>query len=288
VRERFERVGVRKLRTMLARDNTLILSFFPRPGLTAGHLIPLELDIGPGGDMKLPKNTRLALVTLLESAARQGELLPAGEIAARYGESVHHLAKVLAELARAGVVEAVRGIGGGYRFLANPRRLTLLDVIRRFEWLDGPNGESSATRVDVALGEVLGEVDQIKRATFGSITVATLLMLDQGAGARALIQSQPPEARIDAVRRLLFQSCHSRRSALEVWRRMCRRPRVGPTTQRSALHDRTRDHPGSPGPNVSRDPGDPRRPGRRRHVRPGGAACRGLRIGRCRRRQVAG
>lgn len=125
--------------------------------------------------MKLQKNTRLALVSVLESAARPGELVPAGEIAARYGESVHHLAKVLAELARAGIVEAVRGVGGGYRFVANPRRLTLLDVIQRFERLDSPDAGPAATPVDQALGEVLGEVDQIARATFGSITVATLL-----------------------------------------------------------------------------------------------------------------
>jgi ribosomal protein S18 acetylase RimI-like enzyme len=48
VRERFERVGVHKLRTLLARDNALILSFFRSQGMTAGRLIPLELDIGPG------------------------------------------------------------------------------------------------------------------------------------------------------------------------------------------------------------------------------------------------
>jgi GNAT superfamily N-acetyltransferase len=47
VRERFERVGVRVLRTMLSRDNTLILSFFRSQGMTAGRLIPLELEIGP-------------------------------------------------------------------------------------------------------------------------------------------------------------------------------------------------------------------------------------------------
>lgn len=46
VRERFERVGVRVLRTMLARDNPLILSFFRSQGMTAGRLIPLELEIG--------------------------------------------------------------------------------------------------------------------------------------------------------------------------------------------------------------------------------------------------
>ncbi len=46
MRERFERVGVRMLRTMLASDNQLILSFFRSQGLRAGRLIPLELEIG--------------------------------------------------------------------------------------------------------------------------------------------------------------------------------------------------------------------------------------------------
>ena len=41
----FRRAGVRKLRTMLARDNTLILSFFRSQGLMAGPLIPLEMDL---------------------------------------------------------------------------------------------------------------------------------------------------------------------------------------------------------------------------------------------------
>jgi ribosomal protein S18 acetylase RimI-like enzyme len=46
MRERFEHVGVRILRTMLASDNQLILSFFRSQGLRAGRLIPLELEIG--------------------------------------------------------------------------------------------------------------------------------------------------------------------------------------------------------------------------------------------------
>ena len=48
MRERFEHVGVRVLRTLLASDNPLILSFFRSQGMTAGRLIPLELAIGPG------------------------------------------------------------------------------------------------------------------------------------------------------------------------------------------------------------------------------------------------
>jgi ribosomal protein S18 acetylase RimI-like enzyme len=41
----FRRAGVRKLRTLLARDNTLILSFFRSHGMMAGSLMSLEMDL---------------------------------------------------------------------------------------------------------------------------------------------------------------------------------------------------------------------------------------------------
>ncbi len=41
----FRRAGVAKVRTMLARDNTLILSFFRSQGMMAGRFIPLEMDL---------------------------------------------------------------------------------------------------------------------------------------------------------------------------------------------------------------------------------------------------
>jgi ribosomal protein S18 acetylase RimI-like enzyme len=41
----FRRAGVTKLRTLLARDNTLILSFFRSQGLMAGPLMSLERDL---------------------------------------------------------------------------------------------------------------------------------------------------------------------------------------------------------------------------------------------------
>jgi ribosomal protein S18 acetylase RimI-like enzyme len=41
----FQRAGVRKLRTMLARDNTLILSFFRSHGMMAAPLMSLEMDL---------------------------------------------------------------------------------------------------------------------------------------------------------------------------------------------------------------------------------------------------
>ena len=82
--------------------------------------------------MKLQKNTLLALYSVIEFAADPARHISVAEIADRHGVSAHHLAKVLSELARAGVVESVRGVGGGYRFAGNSRRLTLMDIIARF------------------------------------------------------------------------------------------------------------------------------------------------------------
>ncbi len=128
--------------------------------------------------MKLQKNTSLALFSVLEFAGAPLRHVPAAEIADKYGVSPHHLAKVLAVLARAGVVESVRGVGGGYRFAGNARRLTLLDIVEMFEEL-GPM-EPVASRespVERALDTVLGEIDANARATLGSITLATMLRL---------------------------------------------------------------------------------------------------------------
>lgn len=130
--------------------------------------------------MKLQKNTSLALYSVLESAADPSRHVAAAEIADKYGVSPHHLAKVLAELARAGILASVRGAGGGYRFVANPRRLTLLDIIELFEELlprAGARDPGERTPVGQALLTVLAEVDDIARATFSTITVATMLRI---------------------------------------------------------------------------------------------------------------
>ena len=136
--------------------------------------------------MKLQKNTLLALYSVLEFAARPEEHIPASEIAEKYGESAHHLAKVLSELVRARIVASVRGVGGGYRFTGNARRLTLLNVIVLFEdlaqELPAPPPQAGATHD--ALARVLGEIDQIAVATLGSVTIATLLKeVSRAAGA---------------------------------------------------------------------------------------------------------
>jgi Rrf2 family nitric oxide-sensitive transcriptional repressor len=131
--------------------------------------------------MKLQKATRCALFAVLELAADPGRQLSANEIAEKFGISTNHLAKVLRSLGRVGLVEAVRGAGGGYRFSGNVRRTTLLDVIQLFETIDpiaqGEREDGDGTPEGQGLCQVLTEIEDTARATFASISLDTMLKL---------------------------------------------------------------------------------------------------------------
>tara|TARA_S200000501_G_scaffold320150_1_gene314843 strand:+ start:1135 stop:1551 length:417 start_codon:yes stop_codon:yes gene_type:complete len=129
--------------------------------------------------MKLQKATQFGLYAVLELARDPQSQKSAVDIAKKYGISSNHLAKVLRDLGRAGLVESVRGAGGGYRFSGNSKRVTLMDVISIFEELgsDVSSADNITQRVDIedALLSVLFEIDEITQATFSSITLDTLL-----------------------------------------------------------------------------------------------------------------
>jgi Rrf2 family protein len=130
--------------------------------------------------MRLQISTRLAIFAVLELTAREGRQVSVADIGEKYGVSSHHLAKVMHVMGRAGLVRSVRGAGGGYQFSGNPRRTTLLDVAQLFEELSAVEPDSgvvAATPEDQALREVLYEIDDIARATLGSITIATMRKL---------------------------------------------------------------------------------------------------------------
>ncbi len=135
--------------------------------------------------MRLQKATRFGLYATLELAAAADRWLSAGEIADKYGISINHLAKVLRTLGRARVIKSVRGAGGGYRFAGNARRMTLLSIIELFEDI-GPAADEitdvdEQTNIGLGLRNVLVEIDEISRATLGSISIETFLAM---AGCR--------------------------------------------------------------------------------------------------------
>jgi Rrf2 family protein len=148
--------------------------------------------------MKLQTATRIAIYAVLELAADPARQVSAAEIAERFDISVNHLAKVLRTLGRAGLVEALRGVGGGYRFRGNVKRVTLLDVIRLFEEV-GPGAGRTAppapgTFDERALRRVLDEIDDTARATLSSITIATMLKLVEQERREAEATAAPARA----------------------------------------------------------------------------------------------
>jgi Rrf2 family protein len=133
------------------------------------------------GLMRLQIASRIAIFALLELAAKPDQQVSVAEIGKKYRISSHHLAKVMKVLGREGLVRSVRGAGGGSQFAGNARRTTLLDVVQLFENFGSENDQSAkpgeATDEGRVLRHILDEIDDISRATFGSITIATMLKL---------------------------------------------------------------------------------------------------------------
>ncbi len=152
--------------------------------------------------MRLQKATRCALFAVLELAREPGRQVSAAEIAEKYGVSTNHLAKVLRNLARAGLVEATRGAGGGYRFNGTATRVSLYEVIGMCADLVASGGgrpeAGDDSDIGRALGRVMAEIDDIAVSTLKSITVTTLLkIMDRHAAppAGATAAGSPGETR---------------------------------------------------------------------------------------------
>lgn len=126
----------------------------------------------------MQQSSRLAIYALIELAANSGSPISAAEIGSKYRVSAHHLAKVLLTLGRAGLVQSVRGVGGGYSFTGNARRVSLFDIINLFEDTSTTcklSDPSEATDEEWALFDVTKEINDISMSTYSSITLATML-----------------------------------------------------------------------------------------------------------------
>jgi len=140
--------------------------------------------------MRLQKSTLFALYAVLELAADPTRQMSTADIADRYDISIHHLAKVMRQLVRAGLIQSVRGVGGGYRFSGNIKRITLWDIIEQFEpevKAPGDDAPLIATPISLALDGVRAEIDDLTRATMQSITL------------KSLLKFAPPERRDDVA-----------------------------------------------------------------------------------------
>lgn len=139
--------------------------------------------------MNLHQATRYAIWVTVHLASRRGEHMSAAQLAEIYGISEHHLAKVIRSLAIANIVSSTRGPGGGCTFIADPKKVTLYDIIALFEF--NLNSERP-TRIErknndftVEVSRVLGEIDRATIATLQSVTLQTLLVNAERRAKRA-------------------------------------------------------------------------------------------------------
>ena len=104
--------------------------------------------------MRLTVFSDYTLRVLMYLALDRTRLATIPEIAAAYGISENHLMKVVHQLACAGIVETVRGKGGGIRLARAPDQIRLGQIVRATEG-DAPiveclSGDPNACRITSA------------------------------------------------------------------------------------------------------------------------------------------
>ncbi|THD83190.1 Rrf2 family transcriptional regulator [Aliigemmobacter aestuarii] len=84
--------------------------------------------------MKLSTKGRYAMVALADLAlARTDDLMSLAEISKRQDISLPYLEQLFVKLRRAGLVEATRGPGGGYRLARSPDSIRVSEVLEAVE-----------------------------------------------------------------------------------------------------------------------------------------------------------
>ncbi|HWT53264.1 MAG TPA: Rrf2 family transcriptional regulator [Rhodocyclaceae bacterium] len=146
--------------------------------------------------MRLTAFSDYTLRVLIYLALNPERLVTIQAIAESYGISENHLMKVVHHLARTGLIETVRGKGGGMRLARPPAAIGLGEVIRSTE-SDGPivecMGEANQCRItrSCALAGILtGAFDRFY-AYLEAYTLADLIAKPQPLQRLLHIQSPP-------------------------------------------------------------------------------------------------
>lgn len=128
----------------------------------------------------------LALDILLDVAfhAGRGESVTgAGDIAERLGAARRGIEPLLQGLARARLLDSVRGPRGGYRLGRAPRDMTLLEVVRCTAEQEVPVPEAGALAAAVTL-PLWQELDTLVEERLAGLTVHDLLRRAAAQGLR--------------------------------------------------------------------------------------------------------
>ncbi len=152
--------------------------------------------------MRLTAYSDYSLRVLLYLGVRREGLATIADIAAAYGISRNHLMKVVHHLALRGLVETVRGKGGGLRLGRDPARINVGAVVRATEdprLVECFDGGERTCRIESAcrLRGALAEALEAFFAVLDRYTLADLLV-PRNRLARVLLVARPAAPRAAA------------------------------------------------------------------------------------------
>ncbi|MDD2664826.1 MAG: Rrf2 family transcriptional regulator [Dechloromonas sp.] len=146
--------------------------------------------------MRLTAFTDYTLRVLMYLALHPGRLATIPEMARAYGISENHLMKVVHKLARDGLIESLRGKGGGVRLMRAPGDIRLGTLVRASEGeaaiVECFSSDASACRIapSCRLAGILGIAFEQLYATLDTYTLADLVVNE-----RELVRLFPDAAR---------------------------------------------------------------------------------------------
>jgi len=144
--------------------------------------------------MKLTTFSDYTLRVLMFLALNRERLATIPEIAAAYDISENHLMKVVHQLARSGVIESVRGKGGGIRLAREPGDIRIGAIVRTSEGaapiVECLSDETATCRIAPAcrLAAVLSRAFEALYASLDEYTLADLV--HKPRALNALLRSQ--------------------------------------------------------------------------------------------------
>ena len=127
----------------------------------------------------LSQTVEYALRATLFVARSHPQAVPVDQIAEGTDAPRGYLAKILSDLARAGILESSRGPGGGFRIATHPNALALADIVRAIDGTQdrqcllghGRCGDNPSCTAHARWAPIANQMD----AFFGKTTLADLL-----------------------------------------------------------------------------------------------------------------
>ena len=133
--------------------------------------------------LKISQKTEYAIRAVVELTLRAGQgPVPAREIADAQGIPLRFLEQQLSALAKAGLIESLRGAGGGARLAKDPSQVRVADIVDAIEgpffpmYCLDPSDHTCFQDSRCGIQGLWGEVQAAVRVVFERMTVADLAL----------------------------------------------------------------------------------------------------------------